>query len=154
MRMRTTLVMLVGSGMGTYFLCKGLGRRKEGSLSSSDPSSSEPALPKPPAPPVPVRRVHHPLAGDSLPFVPGMRYFAAVNVGFPASLGANAGKIKALAERQGFADVVVAEKRKPAWWPGTHAEADYFIMGDYRGQPQSLSRKPGPGVEVLEAFVY
>jgi hypothetical protein len=139
---------LAFASLGVYCLWRA--RESSAALPKGLPGPS----PGPSPGPVPLpQRVHHPLGGDNLPLVPGMRYFAAVSTGFPASVAASPARIQELASKQGFVNVFVAEDTKPAWYPGSRSSADYFIQGDYRGVPTQLSRKPGPGVEVLEAFV-
>lgn len=105
----------------------------------------------PPAPPVqqgPLQLTDT----TQLNVYPGRNYVAAVNVSFPLSALASVAKVKAFAEKQGFQNVAVSED-KPAGYPGTNKDADYYVTGSYVGQPQSFFRQQAAGqVSIADAW--
>ncbi len=134
--------ILVGGSVGTYLTLKHLWTLTRKQLPQQSPTPQLPGAPtmKPTV-----------IVGESIPFTPGRHYWATVDVGFPASITADPEAITKLAAERGFVNVSVSETRPPNW-PG-RSEGDYYISGQYRGAPSSISKEPGPGVEVKEAFI-
>lgn len=145
---KKVLIFVVGT-LVTYHLCK-----KVASLSAKPlPAPSPGPGPGPVPTPQPGSQAPMLLVGPSIPIVTGTRYFATVNVGFPASLGASPEKIQSLARDRGFTNVFVSESL-PAGWPGKMS-GDYYVQGDYTAQASApnMEREPGPGIEVVEIFI-
>lgn len=84
----------------------------------------------------------------------GRTYFAVLEANGTVSAAANAERVKAEAEKQGFRDVAVFTTR-PESFPG-RATSDYYVRATYQGAPRSLPRKTSVflgSVVVVDAWI-